>query len=161
MKIFIAGAKSISSLDSYVIQKLRSICDHQHDILIGDCQGVDTLVQQFFHEAGYSKVTIYASNGKARNNVGNWPVKNVPVADSVRGFAFYRQKDLAMAQDADCGFMIWDGKSKGTHANIKALAGLGKKVVVHFPSTDRVYMVLSEHDIPRQQETLAQLSMLS
>ena len=76
-------------------------------------------------------VTVYASNGRARNNVGRWPVKNIPVAPAARGFEFFRQKDIAMANDADIGFMIWDGKSRGTLCNILTLAEQWKRVLVY------------------------------
>lgn len=131
MKIFIAGARSITIIDNFVISKLRSICDKHFDVLVGDCYGVDTMVQSFLSERSYPNVTVYASNGKARNNVGKWPVKNVPVAPTSHGFEFFRQKDIAMANDADIGFMIWDGKSRGTLQNILTLAEQGKTVLVY------------------------------
>jgi hypothetical protein len=31
---------------------------------------------------------------------------------------FYKQKDIAMANDCDCGYMVWGGKSRGTKNNI-------------------------------------------
>ena len=131
MKIFIAGARSITTIDNFVISKLRSICDKHFDVLVGDCYGVDTIVQSFLADCLYPNVTVYASNGRARNNVGRWPVKNVPVAPATRGFEFFRQKDIAMANDADIGFMIWDGKSRGTLQNILTLAEQGKMVLVY------------------------------
>lgn len=118
MKIFLAGAKNLKHLDLPVQTKIMSICRANHDILVGDCYGVDSAVQKLCADVGYPHVTVYASNGKARNNIGNWKVKNIPVEKQMQGFAFYRQKDIAMGMDADCGFMIWDGKSKGTLRNI-------------------------------------------
>ena len=40
---------------------------------------------------------------------------------------YYRAKDLAMVEDADCGFMIWNGESKGTLNNILNLLYMDKK----------------------------------
>jgi hypothetical protein len=37
-----------------------------------------------------------------------------------------------MAQDAQCGVMLWDGKSKGTLNNIQELLSAGKKTLVYF-----------------------------
>lgn len=133
MKIFIAGARSITTVDSYVINKLHSICDKHFDVLVGDCYGVDTAIQSFFADCSYTKVTVYASNGKARNNVGSWHTKDIQVAATVRGFEFFRQKDIAMANDADIGFMIWDGESRGTLHNIITLAEQKKTVLVYVP----------------------------
>lgn len=44
------------------------------------------------------------------------------------GYEFYRQKDIRMAQDADCGLMVRNGVSKGTKQNIDYLQSLNKPV---------------------------------
>lgn len=130
MKVFVGGAKAITTLPDPVIARLQTICERQYDILVGDCYGVDAAVQKFFANLGYNRVVVYASNGKARNNLGSWPVQCVPVAQGLTGFDFYRQKDIAMAEAADCGLMVWDGKSAGTRQNIRTLLELGKIVLV-------------------------------
>lgn len=96
---------------------------------MGDCYGVDTAVQDFFIRLSYNNVTVFASNGKARNNIGNWNVENIHVDSSVKGFDFYKQKDIAMANSADYGFVIWDGSSRGTLNNIINLINQNKKSV--------------------------------
>lgn len=131
MKIFIAGARNIKSLDDNVKARLMSIYNNKHSVYVGDCYGVDTAVQNFFIKLNYDNVTVFASNGKARNNVGNWNVENVRVDSSVKGFDFYKQKDMAMAISADYGFMIWDGSSRGTLNNIINLVSQNKKVLVY------------------------------
>ena len=103
MKIFIAGARSNTIIDNIVIHKLRSICDKGFDVLVGDCYGIDTVVQSYFADHAYSNVTVYASNGRARNNVGRWPVKNIPVVSATRGFEFFRQKDSLCLQSIRTG----------------------------------------------------------
>ena len=118
MKIFIAGTKSLQKLDTPVLQRMMSIYQKGYCVLVGDCCGVDSSVQKFYSGLGYGNVVVYASNGKARNNIGNWQIRNVPVPSYFRGFDFYKQKDIAMANDADYGFMIWDGESRGTLNNI-------------------------------------------
>ena len=130
MKVFIGGAKAITALPEPVIGKLQTICEKQYDILVGDCSGVDSAVQKLCAGLSYDKVVVYASNGKARNNLGGWPVQCVKVAQGLTGFDFYRQKDIAMAEAADCGLMVWDGKSAGTRKNIRTLLELGKIVLV-------------------------------
>lgn len=37
---------------------------------------------------------------------------------------------MKMVRECDFGIMIWNGKSKGTAANIDYLTTLGKKVVI-------------------------------
>ncbi|WP_407272665.1 hypothetical protein [Radiobacillus sp. PE A8.2] len=80
----------------------------------------------------YSNVKVYASNGRTRNNIGGWEVINVKVAPDVKGFNFYAAKDLAMAEAADYGFMIWNGISRGTHNNILNLINRNKKVLTRW-----------------------------
>lgn len=147
MKIFLAGAKSILGLDDAVKAKLFSLQEKGYDLLVGDCTGVDSLVQQFYAETKYHRVTVYASNGKARNNIGMWPVKNVPVPAGIHGFDFYRQKDIAMVRDTDCGFMIWDGKSKGTLNNIVDLVNCGKPIVIYLMPKKKMCVVRDSQDL--------------
>ena len=56
MKIFIAGAKSINSLDAFVQKKLMSIRQKNYDVVVGDCYGVDSLVQKFYANVGYRNI---------------------------------------------------------------------------------------------------------
>ena len=63
MKIFIAGARSITSLDDNVQKKLMSIYNKNYNVFVGDCYGIDTAVQNFFMKLRYKNVTVYASNG--------------------------------------------------------------------------------------------------
>lgn len=141
MKIFIAGAKSIKDINDDVKVKLLSISDKHYDVLVGDCSGVDTAIQRFFLMHQYSKITVFASNGKARNNLGNWPINNVFVEEGIKGFDFYRQKDIAMAKEADFGFMIWDGKSKGTLNNIIELVKQDKQVLIYLVGINKMVLI--------------------
>lgn len=134
MKVFIAGPRSISSLDVEVKNRLSSIMEEGLTILIGDANGIDRAVQKYLNEKQYRNVIVYASNGIARNNIGFWPIQNVPVEKGVSGFDFYTRKDLQMANDADYGFMIWNGKSKGTLNDMITLAKAGKSALVYLTS---------------------------
>ena len=62
MKVFIAGAKNIKTLDADVQRRVASICEKGNDILVGDCYGVDSSVQKLCAKRGYPRVTVYASN---------------------------------------------------------------------------------------------------
>ena len=141
MKIFIAGSREISVLDDYTQAKLDSICSKGYDVLIGDCYGVDALVQSYLSSRKYEKVTVYASIGIARNNLGNWNVRRTQPPKGIYGYRLYEMKDMAMADDADFGFMIWNGKSRGTKKNIERLRQQGKKVLVHLPEYRQTYLV--------------------
>ena len=85
-------------------------------------------------------VEIYASNGKVRNNFNNWNVVSVEVENGIKGFDFYVQKDIQMANDADTGFMIWNGESRGTFNNIINLLNQEKKVVLYLVNTMNFYL---------------------
>ena len=141
MKIFIAGARNITSLDDSVKARLMSIYNNKHSVFVGDCYGVDTAVQDFFIRLKYNDVTVFASNGKARNNIGNWNVENIHVDSSLKGFEFYKQKDIAMANGADYGFMIWDGNSRGTLNNIINLVNQNKKVLVYTTLFRKMFVI--------------------
>ena len=156
MKIFIAGAKSIHCLDETVIQKLNSIYQKGYDVLVGDCDGVDSSVQKHYADLNYFKVTVYASNGIARNNVGHWKVNAINVPSKLTGFDFYKQKDIAMADDADYGFMIWDGQSKGTLNNIVNLLFRNKNVLIYFAPLKKMTSVKSLDEMDRLVEICTQ-----
>ena len=129
MKIFIGGSKTVKELSPCMIKELDRVCREGYEVLVGDCGGADRLVQEYLHEHGYTKVTVYLSGTRVRNNAGAYPVKHID-AEGLSGFEFYRQKDIAMANDADCALMFWDGKSKGTRCNTEDMEGQGKPVAV-------------------------------
>lgn len=66
---------------------------------------------------------------------------------SVRGFEFYKQKDIAMANTADYGFMIWDGESKGTLNNMINLISRNKPVMVYLINQKKVLTVENTEDL--------------
>lgn len=139
--VFIAGPRAIKKLDNKVILKLKSFEENNFLIYVGDANGVDKLIQTFYHNLNYDNVNIFASNGKARNNLGNWRINAVSVDKSIKGFEFYVQKDKAMAEKADFGFMIWNGKSKGTLNNIINLRNKNKYIILFLTTTDRKSVV--------------------
>ena len=141
MKIFIAGPRAINDLDNNIEKKLNNICEKEYDVIVGDADGIDSSVQKFLNRKKYKNVTIYASKGVARNNYGNWEVKNIPVDKKVTGFEFYATKDLSMAKNADVGMMIWDGESRGTFNNIINLLKLEKVVILYYIPTRRFYKI--------------------
>jgi hypothetical protein len=131
MKIFLAGSRTVSKITLNIENRLFGIYKKGYTILVGDASGADAAIQHFFAQLGYRNVTVYASNGKARNNLGNWRVETISVPNYTKGFDFYTMKDKAMANDACYGFMIWDGKSKGTFTNIVNLLNYKKKALVY------------------------------
>lgn len=139
MKVFIAGPRIVGEIDRNIILKLENICDKNYEILIGDAEGIDSCVQKFLQFKLYRNVIVFASKGIARNNYGDWKIEKVEVSNQVTGFEFYAQKDLQMAKKADIGFMIWNGKSKGTFNNIMNLLEFDKQVVLYYLPNQKFY----------------------
>ena len=52
-----------------------------------------------------------------------------------------------MAGDAECGFMLWDGKSKGTLFNIRRLLAAGKPVVVYLAADHACHTIRCEAEL--------------
>lgn len=147
MNIFIAGPRAIKTLNTDVKNRIENIMKENFNIIVGDANGVDKQVQQFCFDKQYPMIKVFASNGKARNNIGQWEVNNVEVDPKVKGFDFYAAKDLEMVNMADYGFMIWNSKSKGTLNNIYNLVSLNKKVLVYLTSTKTFYVIKSLEEI--------------
>lgn len=147
MNVFIAGPRAISFLDENIRSRLSNIIKNNLGILVGDAAGIDKTVQEFFFLQNYRNITVFASNGKARNNIGNWDVYSVETNSYTRGFDFYAAKDLAMARNADYGLMLWNGESKGTLNNIINLVSFGKKTALYFYPTSEFFTVNTIDDV--------------
>ena len=156
MKVFIAGARAVSVLDGVVKERLNNIFIKNYTVVVGDASGVDCAVQRFFSNHRYRNVIIYASEGKARNNIGSWAVHSVDVPIRSRGFDYYAAKDIAMANDADYGFMIWNGESKGTLNNIVNLINLDKKSIVYLTTNKEFYNIDGIDDLQELVELCGQ-----
>ena len=130
MKVFISGSISTKSLSKNAIEYMEQVVEGNRIILIGDAHGVDRAVQQYLCEQNYQNVIVYFSGEAVRNNIGNWQTKQIPNPENLTGRSRYQLKDKAMADDCDCGMMFWDGRSKGTQANIDYMEKLGKYYLV-------------------------------
>ena len=82
-----------------------------------------------------------------RNNVGTWPTLQVAAPKGARGFDYYSLKDRAMADAAEYGLMLWDGKSKGTINNVLNLSRGNKLVVVYVAPAKTFQTVRSAEDL--------------
>ena len=136
-KVFIGGSRTITCLDAAVRQRLNRIIEKELPVLIGDAYGADKAVQQYFKAHHYSQVEVFCMAGGCRNNVGSWPICSIPAPSTKKDFRYYSTKDQAMADEATVGFMIWDGKSVGTLANVFRLISHYKKVAVYTVPSSR------------------------
>lgn len=145
--IFIGGSRKISRLPQPVLQRLDNVIHNQFNVLVGDASGVDLQVQKYLVSQNYLKVIVFCTGNTCRNNVGQWETRHVVAASNSKGFDFYAVKDLQMTQDASYGFMIWDGKSKGTLNNVLNLLHLDKKSLVYFAPTQSFQIVRTTDDL--------------
>lgn len=130
-KVFFGGSRSLVRLDPAVLARLRNVIANNHTVLVGDANGTDWAVQSFFAAESYRNVIVYCMEGEYRNNVGNWPVESVTSGGRRKDFAYFAIKDAKMSLEAEYGFMIWDGESKGTLNNVLSLIEQGKAVLVY------------------------------
>ncbi len=145
-KVFIGGSRNLTRLNGAIKQRLDRIVEIGHRILIGDANGADKAVQQFMQNRCYKRVEVFCTNGVCRNNLGDWPIRKVKAARNAKGFEFYAVKDRLMAEECSVGFMLWDGKSKGTQANILRLLSSEKKVVVYVAPSRGFVTLRSKRD---------------
>lgn len=143
-KVFIAGSRHLSKLNQEVKRRIDNIVGKHLTVMIGDANGVDKAVQQYLSAKGYANVIVFCMDGFCRNNVGNWATQEIKAADSRRrDFAYYSTKDRAMVKEADYGFMLWDGESRGTLTSIVQLVREAKPVVV-FLAPDKTFYTLRD-----------------
>lgn len=155
MKVFISGSISIRELNQTVLDILKNIIVKDMEVLIGDADGVDSLVQEYFFQQRYEKVTVFTVNQKCRNNTGNWPSVKVQTGNNFHGREKFKQKDIEMSIRADYGFAIWDGISTGTKENIHRMLGFNKKVKIYLYKEQQVIFPSKIEDLDFPEKTNA------
>ena len=128
--IFVGGSRHVSRLPPEVKQRLDNVVASGHRVIVGDANGADKAVQKHFLDKHYDKVVVFCSGATPRNTLGTWHTHHVDAPNHAKGFHFYAAKDREMAQEADFGLMIWDGKSPGTVLNVLRLTLAGKIAVL-------------------------------
>lgn len=146
-KVFFGGSRNLGRLNPALRTRLRNLITNKHTVLVGDANGVDKAVQSFFAEEGYRNVIIYCMDGECRNNVGNWEIRSIDSGRRKKDFAYYAMKDAQASLDADYGFMIWDGESKGTLNNVLNLIQQGKSALVYRSPSREFIQIRSTDDI--------------
>ena len=147
MKVFIGGSRNITELDENIFRVLFGELNSNVHILVGDADGVDTEIQKFCKKYNYDHVTVFASNGRVRNNVGNFAVQNVIVDKGTYSKAFFAQKDIAMVDQADYGIVNWDGKSNGSLNQLHRMVKQNKPCRVYLTKDKRWVTIEGEYSI--------------
>ena len=146
-KIFFGGSRRISRLNRAVEERTDNILSNGYMILVGDANGADKAMQQYLAGKKYRNVLVFCMGDMCRNNIGSWRTRNIHVDRSKRDFNYYSAKDAIMSHEADYGFMLWDGKSKGTLNNMLNLCEGNKKVLVYFSGTKSFYTLQNFDDV--------------
>jgi len=147
--VFVAGSRALSKLNPQIRERLDNIVKQNFTVLVGDANGADKAVQRYLAECGYRQVVVYCME-LCRNNVGNWPIQEHTAESGMRRDRhYYGIKDLAMARHASCGFMIWDGISKGTLTNVMNLVNAEKKVLLYSAPKKQFFTLRTPVDLNR------------
>lgn len=144
-KVFVGGSRRISRLNGDLRKRLEQIIEKQLAVLVGDANGADRAVQEFFREHHYPNVVVFCTGGQCRNNLGQWPIRLISAPHHTHDFEYFSAKDAAMAREADFGLMLWDGTSAGTLVNVARLVAFRRPVVVYI-SPQRRFLTLKSHE---------------
>jgi hypothetical protein len=158
--VFVAGSITIKHLDLLVQQKLVNMMELGHHIIVGDADGADSAIQQFLYEGGAENVTIFCTGDKPRNNLGNWPINGITTYHPKGTRAYFTAKDVAMAEAADVGLMIWDAKSTGTLTNVIELLTRRKNAMVFINKDKALQKVVTVDDLGALVARMAETSRL-
>lgn len=145
--VFIAGSISISRLHDKVKIRIEKLAASNLDVVVGDADGADTSIQDCLSRTGTRHVTVYCSGDQPRNNIADWPIKNI-YPEAPRGSrAYFTAKDVEMAYASDYGLMIWDCKSTGTLSNVIELLKGEKKSIVFVNKHKDFVTIRNVHDL--------------
>lgn len=141
-KVFFGGSRQLSRLNEPVRERVDNIISKDYFILLGDANGADKAMQSYLADKSYQRVTVYCAGTVCRNNIGGWQTHFVPSNRKQNDFLHYANRDKKISEEADYGFMLWDGKSKGTLNNIINMLDCSKAVLVYF-SPKKSFLTLS------------------
>lgn len=151
-KVFFGGSRKMGRLSQAVRERTDNIIANGYLILLGDANGADKAMQTYLAEKNYRNVLVFCMGEVCRNNIGKWKTQNVHSSRNKKDFNYYSTKDVVMSDEGDYGFMLWDGKSKGTLNNILNLCERNKKVLVYFSPTKSFYTVKDRQDVSKLLE---------
>ena len=124
MNIMFSGNHTVKELSPAVIQMIDRIVIGNHKVVVGDCSGVDRLVQDELKARGYNNVRVVHIKSEPRYNAG---FEMVQISGKKQ-----TDKDRAMCKWADVGVCVFHrqrGKG-GTGRNLDDLQKQGKTAVI-------------------------------
>ena len=145
--VFLSGSRQLGRLNDKIRRRVNNIVEQSFEIVLGDANGADKALQNYLCSLDYPNVTVYCAGNRCRNNLGSWPTRAVNVAPGLKGREFYTQKDKVMADDANYGLVLWDGKSPGALENVVELLKREKRAVVYLSPEQSFYSISSTADL--------------
>lgn len=146
-KVVFGGSRRLPRLNKAIRERADNIIANGYVVLIGDANGADRAMQEYLAEKTYRHVLVFCAGSTCRNNVGGWETRFVPSGRAQRDFQHYVTRDKKMLEEADYGFMVWDGKSKGTLNQIVNLIEADKSVLLYFSPEKRFLTLKSRNDL--------------
>lgn len=146
MNVFIGGSIGISKLNAAIRARLDDFMKRGNAIFIGDANGADKAVQAYLAKRNYGNVIVFCME-HCRNNIGAWPTRSIEPPSKRKDSSYYAAKDFVMFQEAQCGVMLWDAKSKGTLQNMLNLVGAGKRTLVYFAPSKDFHVLANDQDL--------------
>lgn len=144
--VFLGGSRAVSRLNEVIREQLDNLISKNCSILVGDANGADKALQTYLAQKQYSNVIVF-SMGSPRNNVGQWENRRLSSERRTRDAEYFATKDRAMAAEAQCGLMLWDGVSRGTLNNVCELINSGKPTLLYFSPQKKFYRITQPGDL--------------
>lgn len=132
---FISGHLDLTQgeFDKYYRDAIDYEINKGSSFVMGDAKGADTMAQQYLHNRGYNKVTIYHMFDKPRNNIGNFK--------TIGGFKSDKKRDTACTENSMFDIMYvspYKQYMTGTEENIRRRAKQIYKYVDNIETTLKV-----------------------
>lgn len=131
--VFICGSRNCNGFilqQSIAMDIIDRYIEEGYRILIGDCYGIDEMVQKYLMFKGYKNVEVYTS-GEVRIMVDSeWKLNECNADRELSTRDFYAFKDKVMAKNCDEILAIWDGESTATKNNIDMVERMNKKSTI-------------------------------
>jgi hypothetical protein len=153
-RVFVSGSISIKTVPNEVIKSFDKIIAQNIHVYVGDADGIDTLTQKYFASRNYTNLTICTICDKPRNSASNlFATEQVSYDQSIKSEREKQtSKDSYMTTHTDYSFVIWDGKSKGSYANIQRAFEHDKKLKIYYTNLNRC--LVKEELIPSNIENI-------
>jgi hypothetical protein len=139
VKIVLGGSRHLERIPQFIVDLLHEWNAEGVEFLVGDATGSDSAFQKLLKDLESQSVTVFTSARYVRNNLGDWPSKEIESGLQSKSNAVHAFKDRYMTGLADSGLMLWDGKSAGTLSNVIDLVHAGKSCKIWVATDSDLY----------------------